>query len=267
MTFVKQCSLCGSETAEWYKHCSSIHPLWINNLIQVTSTSNPTAMNIVFTDCVESDLSPDFTIMEKQTMSMINCCDTSPVMEVCLYSVNSLAWHSLLMCNWNLTVGNEDVLLKYGIDFTSHLSPFCSFVQTWSIVYSQGHTVLSRKLLTLKIPNCNTIFYYFPYQELVLLHSTLMSVGKRRWGREFESVRIFNSHQLIVLMTFVLNNALCVGVRQLKDTNIVQVTTLYESTLWIPLTSTSNPTAINIVFTDCVASVHVYLIVNITTKA
>jgi len=68
-------------------------------------------------------------------------------------------------------------------------------------------------------------------------------------------------------MTFVLNNALCVGAKQLNDTNIVRKTAFYELTSCIQLTSISNPTPINIVFTDCVASVHTHLIVNITTKA
>ena len=132
--------------------------------------------------------------------------------------------------------------------------------------YSQGHTMLSRKSLTLNsqiaIPSFITFLTKNWYSYV--LH---WCQWVREGGGKFESVRIFNSHQLIVLMTSVLNNAFCVGVRQLNDTNIVQVSTLYESTLWIPLPSTSNPTAINIVFTDCVASVHVYLIVNITTKA
>ena len=152
--------------------------LWI----QVISTSNPTAMNIVFTDCVESDLSPDFTIMEKQTMSMINCCDTSPVMEVCLYCVNSLAWHSLLMCNWNLTVGKR--WRCYAQVWNWFQVPPIPFLFLCPDLVHRIHKViqcchvnplpsipkLQYRLLLLSLQRTDTVTFY------------MISVGKRTWG-------------------------------------------------------------------------------------
>ena len=153
---------------------------------------------------------------------MINCCDNSPVMEVCLYSVNSLAWHSLLMCNWNLTVGMQ--WRCYAQVWNGFQVPPMPFLFLCPDLVHRIHKViqcchvnplpsipkLQYRLLLLSLQSSGTVTFY------------MISVGKRTW-----------EVNVIVSRGEGRGGGEGGNLNQWGSLSIVQASTLYESTLWI----------------------------------
>ena len=137
---VSKCQSIGSSSGEKLSLCGDV-PWWPvpiklpwNHLVYCNIFSPVHA-------CVcECDWSPDFTIMEEQYDLLLWQSTSHRGMPV----INSLAWHSLLICNWNLTVGMQ--WRCYAQVWNWFQVPPIPFL---SLVHPQGHTMLSCKSLTL----------------------------------------------------------------------------------------------------------------------